>query len=153
MSIFSSVGEHDLEFEYKIMTDKFTSVGGNDGNGNWTIIELKPKGDNNDYKGCSILHINMVVNYFMSECPQSSGHEYGFLMDFVKYEIERYGIRVINYPWKKGWMDENHENKNGIFEMVPLYVIPRPFWNTMSIDFIARNIPWTELHTSFTKDY
>jgi len=152
MSIFSSVGEHDLEFEYNLMRDKFISTGGNDRDGNWTIVELRPKGDDNDYKGCSILHISRVVDYFRSECYQSREYEYSFLVDFIKHEIERYGIRIINYPWKKGWMDENHEVKNGTFEMVPLYVIPRPFWYTMTIDFIAMNRPWTESHTSFTKD-
>ena len=153
MSIFSSVGEHDLEFEYNIMRDKFARIGGSDRDGNWTIVELKPRGDNNDYKDCLILHISRVVGYFTSVCPHSRGYEYWFLEDFVKHEIERYGIRIINYPWKKGWMWENREVKNRAFEMVPLYVIPRSFWNIISIDFITMNRPWTESHTSFIKDY
>jgi hypothetical protein len=158
MGIFTSIEKHDLEFESKVIRDKFTITGGNDRNGGWTIIELKPKPGNEDYKGQVIFHISRVVDYFRSECPETSGFEYGFVMDFVKREIERYNIKMIKYPWKfQAWKSgqtvEEGVEREGEYEIVPLYIIPRPFWKTMSIDFLALNRPWTEMNSSFTKDF
>jgi len=129
MSIFTSINEHDYEFEARIIKDKFGAIGGEDYlNGEWSIMELKPRPGNNDYNGCKIFNMCSVVEYFRAKCPYAGEHNNDMLINFIKHEFERYNIRTIDYPWFV-------ESK--LVKIVTLYIIPQPMWKTMHIDFLC----------------
>ena len=134
MSIFTSINastnKHDYKFEAKIIKDKFDIVGGADYlNHDWSILELRPKKDNEEYMNCDVLNLSNVIATFRSKFSYGV-NEYSneFLIDFFKQEFERYNVNVINYPW----FVQDREMK-----IITLYVIPRVLWKSIEIDFLT----------------
>ena len=150
MSVFSSIEDHDKEFEYKLMRERFVSCGGPDRKGNWTIIEIRPRPEyEKEYEGQKLVSFEYLMSIIKSKWPGYENLPEEALEEVVKSELHEHNINVINYPMRLTDMDGECTGYKDIL----FYVIPYGMIDHIGDELFKWVIYAINLDISRTKDY